>query len=502
MANGTQPVPILEFSILGNGTDTDSTQNNPSRLINLMDLPGQGDTGNKGVYLRKTPGTSLFTQLSSSNIRGLLEINDTIYTVAGADVIIVSRTGTSTVVGQLNTFTGRVSMVTDGNGYIFIDDGIKGYQLVINTGALTVVSDGDYTPSGFIIINAYRVIYAKPNSNQIWFSDLNNYLSYDALSYATAESIKSDLVCVFDAPNDILLMGRNKSEAWVLGTDSTVPYSKRIGVSIPYGCLNRWTVAKNGNNVIWLSKTQRGQLQIVSLDTNYNTTVLTSQSALHELENLTTYTDAYAYTFTMYGIDWYSIHFPTDNKSYLLNLNTGTFLRWSSWYINGILASGDYDYSQGRHLSTHLVALSDTLIVADYRSGRLLYLDKDIYSDYSAGVDNSIYCEAITPILYSKLKYISLYKVAVDMQVGSSSLSASEVTASSNVPVLRLACSKDGGKTFPYERQRNIGYTGEYDTRVSFNKWGILRNGSLRLAHNSIDEFSLFNIFVTIGVSE
>lgn len=490
------------LELFGSGTPAKAVQLSPQRLINLYPVESFGSSGEKSRALYKTPGTSLWATIPNlGTIRGWLEVKGALYIVSDNMFYVVSASKTFTNIGTLVTTNGRVSIDTDGS-VIQIDDGSKGYTYTISTNTFAQISNANYIPSGFISIQAGRTIYSVPDTNVVKYSDLGTLSAYQTTSFFSAESIKSNLICAYGAKNgfDLYLIGREATEAWAITGDANGPYSKRVGVNIPYGIESRWTLQEVDGAMIWLARNDQGKRLLISVE-NFQPKLLLDEHDLYELNTLTDGENAYAFTFQLNGHIFYSLHFPADKRSYLFDIQTKQLVRWASWQQIGTLSNGDPVYELGRHLSTDFVSFSNKLLISDYRgSGRILELSDSTYTDYSCGPDDSIYFEVIGSILHQEKRRISLHSIIIDMEVGESDVSELELTDAENLPLINISLSKNGGKTFSYTRTANFGYTGEYNKLVKLNKWGQFRDGSIKIFGNHSSFIAMFKAIIDITI--
>jgi hypothetical protein len=485
-----------KINLFDTGTQANAVQLSPSKLTNLYPVTSFGVGNPKAKALYKTPGTSLFSTMPNElKIRGMLEFKNVLYTVCGNKLFAVGTSGAITSLGTLNSFSGRVSIINNGT-QLLLDDGINGYVLTINTGVLTTISDPDYTPSGFVTYQGFRAIFAVPSSSEFRISDLNDFTSYDPLNFANAESIPQNLVCAFATQSDLYLFGEKKSEIWYNSGDANFPYTKNQNANIPYGCAARFSIVEINNSIIFLSRNDQGRALLITLN-GYVPQILTDENGVNELANLQTIDDAYAFSFQQNGHIFYALIFPTENKSYLYDVTTQAFIHWSSWSQSGLTSSGAPIYELGRHLADGYAYFNNKHIIADYRgNGNLLELSSDIFTDYDAGSDDSIYCELITPVISLNRDRIYIDSMEIDLEKGVTI--SSELDSSDEAPLLSISLSKDSGRLFDYTRIVNYGFTGEYRKRVKLNKWGYFRDGSIKLFTNHSSFVAIFDLIINL----
>src|SRR5208282_3696924 len=120
-----------------------------------------------------THGLTLFTNIGTAPVRGARTIISlsTTYLVAGNTVYALNSAGAITVIGTINSTSGRVSMSDNGTQLILVD-GINGWIIVLATSVMTQISDPNFpngAPSatflgGYFIVN-------KAGTGQFWWSN-------------------------------------------------------------------------------------------------------------------------------------------------------------------------------------------------------------------------------------------------------------------------------------------------------------------------------------------
>jgi hypothetical protein len=129
----------------------------------------------------------------------------------------------------------------------------------------------------------------------------------------------------------------------------------------------------------------------------------------------------------------------------------------------------------------------------DYRNGNILILSLGTYTDYNCGPDNSIYRKFITPIISDNRQRTIIDSIELDMETGISPVPL--VTTTGNEPLALVSLSKDGSRTFNYERIVNMGNQGQYNTRVRLNRWGVGRDMTLKVETNH-SQFAAINSLI------
>jgi hypothetical protein len=508
-----------EIPLVGSGQPAKALALSPQKWTNMFELqansamtyypiPAQDSKVKKQRVAYSTPGTYLFSQLGTlGTIRGMIEYNDNLYVICGNTLYSVGNTGISSSLGTISTTTGFCSVINNGL-QLMIDDGSHGYSYTFLTTTLATITDPLYVPCRYITYQEGRAIAFSPGTNQFQVSQLNDFTTWTSpilstLLSAQKETDPQNLVCPFAINKMLLLFGRWNTEIWDLASGSTslFPYQPVAGVIIPYGCVSARTVVDINNTAVWLSRNSRGQGVLMSLN-GYTFTPLLNDNDQQSIFNLTSLTDTYAWSCQLNNHDYYVLVSPTDNKSFIYDMQTKMFSVLSSWSSIGVDKSGNNIWGQGIHLGNMCAKLTNLIIIGDARgNGNLLVFDPNTYTDYACGPDNSIYREMISPIVAMNKRRISLNSLIVDVESGDSPLMQTQSTGS-NLPLLSISLSKDGGRNFGYTRIVSLGYSGQTRTLVKKNMWGQFRDGALKIFTNHPQFLALFDLIAELDIED
>lgn len=501
---------IVQLPLTGSGTQSENIQFNPSELINLYETTSYGVPGVRSQSaLVRTPGTSLAVAVTGE-FRGWIVVNNVLYTVFANTLYSINSAYTKTTLGTIGTSTGRVSMAYNGF-HILIDDGTLGYYWDVAGATLNTIVDADYNPSGFVTYQAQSFVYSEPATNVVWVSDLNTAATWNALNFGSMESDPQTVVCCFAIPAHLFVFGQTNTEVWAQDGAQFFPYQPIQGVNIPYGCASRHSICYTNGTIIFLSKNHQGKAMLIGLGSgqtlsNYGGFVpqlMLDEASMYQFSQLTTLSDAKAATFQMNGHIFYAITFPTDNKSFLLDIATKKIIQWASWHNDGADASGNPVFSLGRHLFDDIIAFNSDIIVADYRGGAILKLSSGTYQDYQVGTQNSIQASCTLPAISANDQRITINSLVFDCEKGTSIYSQQDIedNPALNTATFSVSLSKDSGRTFSYTRDVLFGYSGDYSIRAKADKWGTFRYGALRIQTDHPSRIALFGVIADIEIA-
>lgn len=212
------------------------------RVINGYNVK-EGDR----VYNRRSPGLSVFANVGKTGLRGVIDVNGSLYAVYSDAVLKVSAAGvvttlTGTVPGTDRVTLARNNRVTagastpdivavreSGGAYVIADSGVVAYP---DPDLPSTVNSVDFL-DGFLV-------FTLPDG-RIFASELNS-TAINALSFATAEAKSDGLKRGIVYAGTYFAMGTETIEPWKNVGASPFPLARMTSV-LPVGLLTTMAVA-------------------------------------------------------------------------------------------------------------------------------------------------------------------------------------------------------------------------------------------------------------------
>lgn len=456
---------IIPLGLAGGAYSNLSGNINAQTLINWYVVPaGPGTRVKAGLY--PTPGTTLIKAIGIGPHRGSIEHKGKAYFVSGNEFIEMT-TGEvfTTISGTLSTITPRIIMCSNGDfgDQILLVDGTYGY--IFNGSTVAVVSDVDFpaNPTSCVYLDGYAII-TTANSGFWYISSLNDFSGWVATQFANAEREPDNLVRAYVNGRDLVLFGDYTTE---IGTNTGAfpfPFEMYPNGLMDIGLAARHSVATAGNNVMWLSQDRRGKKQIqIGSGTTYKP--LSTLAIDYQISTYSTISDAYAYIYSEYGMDFYQITFPTEGVTWVCNLTVYALDPEYAWFqkkTNGT-----------RHiLGTHLY-FNNKHYIGDYASPYLYSLDSGVRTDNGVAIVRERTTSIVATDINRRLRHYSLELL---FQPGTGL-----ITGQGSDPQISVDWSDDGGNTWSNVRSADLGGIGQYDKRVLFHHLGMSRGRIYRL---------------------
>lgn len=203
------------------------------------------------TYVRRVPGLTVAATAAASGIRGMIDVNGTLFIVWNGSVTAVNGSTVTTLSGSIEGSDGvtlaRNNRVTDGVStpqIVAVRE--SGGAYVISSGGVTPYPDGDLpAPNSVAFLGGFLIFSIA--DGRIFASELNS-TDIEPLSFATAESRADGLRRVIVQGSLVYAMGSSTIEPYQ--NAGTMPFPlQRAATVIPVGLLTTMAVA--GDEEAW-----------------------------------------------------------------------------------------------------------------------------------------------------------------------------------------------------------------------------------------------------------
>ena len=455
---------IIPF--LGGAYEGRSSNVSPETCINLF-----YEKATSGESLVGTAGSTVFTAGTSTTVgevRGGIAYNNLAYFVIGNTFWEINAGGVATSRGTLNTSTGRVSLAhngvrTSGNQQIMIVDGIDGWYYNNSTSTLTQITDTDFVAATTVtFIDGYFVYNENTGSGRFWLTNQYDAATIDSTDFATAEGWPDKILSVLADNRELFLFGEETIEVWYNSGDTDNTFQRYQGGFKQHGCVAAFSPARFDNSVIWLSRNDRGDAQVVRLGDGYMPRIVSTPELDYRFSTYGTVEDAFGYTYQHEGHEFYVLTFPSANATWAYDAATQTWHQ-RAHNINSVFPSRE-------RYNCHVFAMGKHLF-GDHLNGNIYVLDGTIGTFNTAVVER----ERTTISIANEENRERIVSLQLDMEEGIGSGSVS------NDDVFWLSYSKNGGHSFTNETSRNAGDGGQWAKRVIWRRLGWARNWIFRI---------------------
>ena len=410
------------------------------------------------VALIPRPRLSQFATAGSGPIMGLYRKGG-VMTLHGPGGGILALSGTQLYHLDQNTGAATLIDTVVGAGLRMSAEGNTSY-VVLTTGTNVYYTDGvTLTQISFPdSMNVYGV--DTLDSYFLFASDLGRFyfsgigaVTVDALDYATAESQPDNLMTLKVVGDELWLFGRLSVEVWQPTGDLNLPFQRITGRIFGIGITARDTCQKLNvdgvDTVCWVGTDRR------VYQTNPNPTRISDAPIEQKLRSSTvSLTDnslnPYATTCSWEGHDFYVLHIPGQG-SWAYDLSTGLWDEWTSY---------NHPHFRG---STGAVGVNQQPLLGDDTSNVIWQMVETQPLD---GTDPVVF--EFTGILEVTGASQRCNNVMLAIASGTTSDPSAD-------PMIQMATSDNGGRTFGDEQEEPLGRQGELTERVMWSRQGQLQ---------------------------
>lgn len=400
----------------------------------------------QGQYvLHSFPGLAAFGSTTAGTDRGATKFDGVLYRVVGTTLYSVSSAGVHTSIGTV-TGGSRCTFASDGDN-LFITNG-SGAVYWYDKSNLVTVTDADIVGAKAVGVLNNQFIYTKPTLFVV--SDVGDGASASGLNAAGAEVKPDIIVRAYEFDQLLYLFGEETVERWYNSGSGSPPFARYQGQLTEVGCAAAHSIANTANAIYWL-----GDDRSIWRERGGAAEKISSHAIANAIEGYATVSDAYANVFTLQGMEFYVITFPTEGKTWALNEELGN----KGWFE---LSSGD---AGGAWQASSIVSAYGKTLVTDINSGDVWELDLDAF-DHGG---NTLFRRRVTaPVsgltVGSPGARIQMNRLELLLEKG-----VGLITGQGENPRIMCEVSFDGGKSFGNATWMRIGRLGE--TQIRAEMW-------------------------------
>jgi hypothetical protein len=429
---------------------------NAMEMVNLMpEADAQG--GAENFSLIRTPGCSEYIDLGvTGDGRGgysypgytICVIRDKIYLIDHSDI-------SSTYLGALNTISGSIQWA-ENPSQIMLIDGTNGHVYDKSSKSISIITDPDFpTPKACTFKDGYGVV-VESDTGKFFVSAVNDFTSWDALSFTTAEYEPDNLVSCLSSHDSLFAFGEKTTQVYYNSGNSSFPFDNRPGTNMQIGCGATNSPAKGENIIFWLD--QNG---IVRKIDGYSQQIVSTRQIEYNISQFSTFSDARGFIYVQEGHTFYVLIFPAERVVYVYDMST------DQWHKRN---SGS---SEGPWRANWIVQDAGLILAGDYINGKIYKLDTSVFTDNSLPVKWTTTVQNIN----ADRNMISHIMLEIHFEGGTGL-----VSGQGNDPIIWMQYSDDDGKTWSREKWGKIGKLGDYAKRVRFYNLGRSRSRIYRIS--------------------
>lgn len=450
------------------------------------------------------PGLLPLLAAAAGPVRGLYQAtNGQGYAVAGQRVYTISAnvnaaTGLASgwSMAQIGTLaaavTTPVSMIDNRTTLFLVDGSSQGYSVNLASGAFAPIVDPTGTFNGADKVDYLDTffLFNIPGTNQFGATHSNS-LVFDPLYVAGKTDYPDNLTTLMVNRHELLLIGQYKTEIWYDAGLANFPFAELPGAFHEHGSVAKYSVASADISVFWLSNSLQGGGRVY-MARGYECKRISNYAleyAIRKMKYATGINDAIGYCYTQDGHEFYNLHFPAGDQTWVFDTTTGDWHQ-QAWTdpATGLLH---------RHRGNCYCNMYNTALVGDSSSGTIYQMNLDTYTDTltpgaSSGpitfirgfphvltTEMNLGAPGLDREVASQGKQLKFNSMFLDLECGMGPLDASGAPAS-----VRLSYSRDRGRTFSGAPMQTAGAPGQFLTHPTWRALGMSRDMVFEIEHS------------------
>lgn len=400
--------------------------------------------GQPPLPLYCAPGLTLRATITDGGrCRGMIPVGSSLYIVSGQKLVRMDTNyglyDISGIPGVSNVFMARNAKRASAQVAVVIDGNI--YSLENN--ALSTISDSDLPPPTSVTFSDQRVIYSISDGRLFW-SDIDDVTSIDALSFATAEGAPDGLVRAFSHRLDLWLFGDQSAEIWRSTSSAANPFQRVGGGLIPKGCSAKHSVAALSESVFWV-----GDDSIPYSAPGYQLMPLAHPPVVRDLESEPDRDSIVGWTYHLGGHGFYVLQ--SNNWTWVYNASTGKWFERSSNNSPTWLARNGIRFNNK--------------IVASDNNGNVYTVEDTTYDESGSDLTWTVRSSS----MHAFPNRVSVDRFYADFVTG---VGLNSTNADNANPQVGLRYSDDGGRSWSRQRLRPLGAQGQHQVRLVWDGLG------------------------------
>lgn len=290
-------------------------------------------------------------------------------TLSAADGFIPA----STVISSINVNTPGITMSQAATGTNATD-----------TITLTIPAFGRITDPSFLGADKVAFVdgwlaFNQP-STQNWYTNapVPYTIFFAGAFYAKNDTSSDNLVTLMENNREIWLIGERHSEVWYDAGGANFGFSRIPGVAPQIGCSAKNSIARLGDSIIFLGRSERGENVVIKTE-QYSYTDVSNRAVEHAISSYPQISDAVGFTYEEEGHLFYVLTFPTADKTWVYDHTTSTAIGSPQWHERA-----SYDSNVGvfhRDSANCFCNFQDMRLVGHFTNGQILRLSRDYYDD-------------------------------------------------------------------------------------------------------------------------
>lgn len=464
----TLPVQITGGSYLSQSKPLSSQQ-----TINFY--PKSTPLAKEKFVMFSFPGLKL-SGTSAGIDRGLHRMAETLYQVKGQELFRIAKDGVHTSLGAI-AGTDRCIMANDGLNLFIVSASSGVFKYNSDDNVITLVTDSNIVGAKSVAFINNQFIYTNDLFSVV--SNVGDGSTANGLNIIGEESLPDNMVrdYIFD---DIIYRASERSiVAWYNSGVGNPPIEKLQGRIFQVGLAAINSIDRTDDALYWLGddfsiyQSSAGAKLKISTDAISN-----------EIQGYSTVSDAIANVFTIDGINFYCINFPSGGKTFVLNETLGQ----QGWFE---LSSGT---NGGNYQGASFLGCYGKTFVADVSNGNVYTLDAKTYTNNGDSIKRVRTTGSVNSEPFGvNGKMIQMSKAKFIMESG-----VGLISGQGEDPRIMVEYSDDGGYTWKHGSWPRVGRLGERTLQIEFYNLTKFYDRIFRISTTDPVAYSIFSATIDL----
>lgn len=469
-----QPIPFNGPSLTGRSSKVQA-----QRTVNMY--AQQEQPGAKGdITLYSDPGVKPLDVGGVGPVRSNgYRFNNQVFFASGNELIHIDNSFVFfTEANKFATTSGSRVIMAAGTDKIIMVDGTTGKQYTTGGGVITI-ADADFPDDAthVAILDGYYIANNPANIGRFYVS--LDGVSWAAADFATAQAKPDGIVAVAANNRDLLLFGTECTEIWNNVGAPSVPFRRHPNGVLQWGCIAPYSVVAGTPGTFWLASTSEGETKVMMLN-GFSPQSVSDDWLDWVIGTFSVVADAFGYIHLQRGHWYYQLTFPTADRTFVYQIDTGTWFERKSWGI-------------GRHRSAGHGFINRQHVIGDYATGDFYTLDFDYYFDGTSPHERL----RRSMVVHKDTLRMTFNEVIVEFQGG-----VGTALGDGSDPQAQLRYSDDGGNTWSQWLTEPIGRMGEYETLAVWRQLGDSRERIFEVRVTDPVEVVIIKAYADVELSD
>lgn len=471
-----------DFGFVGQAYEAPDPYQDSQRLINwYLEISQDGKSKTPSALLG-TPGKNQIFDFSittdgiaipaTGGVRGIWVLpggTDALWVVGKALILtrmLVPATQTSIAqfgryfIGNLLTNSGPVSIADNGfasgTPRACIVDGPYGYYYNITAMTLAQITDPAFLGADRVDFIDGWFLFTQPGTQKLYTTAPTPYSLTFSGSFFALKDTSSDNIVTHAANNrEWWIIGERTSEVWYDAGGANFAFSRIPGVAPQIGCAAKHSIARLGDSLAWLSRSERGENVVVKTN-QYGYEAISSQAVSNAIATYPLVSDAFAFTYQEDTHLFYVLTFPTADKTWVYDETASKMLGSPVWHQRA-----SFDPNTGvfhRDKASGFANYQNIRVVGDYQSQIGYQMSRQFYADGTTPLIANRRC----PHIWSKEDRKRIFAAALQIEFAPG---VGLQTGQGSDPRAMLQISYDYGATYGTQYFMAVGKAGRFKNR-------------------------------------